>query len=136
MMREDPALIPNAMEELLRYDSSVQMTGRSTSEAVELGGVAIPAGQSVVAFLGAANRDPAVYEEPDRLDITRRDIRPLSFGGGIHHCLGAQLTRIEAQEAFAGLIRRLPGLELPDKERPSWRRSFTLRGLTTLPARW
>lgn len=136
MLKADPGLIPNAMEELLRYDSSVQMTGRSTTEAVELGGVAIPAGQSVVAFLGAANRDPAVYEAPDRLDITRRDIRPLSFGGGIHHCLGAQLTRIEAQEAFAGLIRRLPGLELPEKDAPSWRRSFTLRGLTRLEARW
>ncbi len=136
MMKADPALIPNAMEELLRYDSSVQMTGRSTVEDVELGGVAIPAGHSVVAFLGAANRDPAVYENPDRLDITRQDIRPLSFGGGIHHCLGAQLTRIEAQEAFAGLIRRLPDLELPEKDAPQWRRSFTLRGLTTLPARW
>ena len=136
LLKGDPGLIPNAMEELLRYDSSVQMTGRSTNEAVELGGVAIPAGQSVVAFLGAANRDPAVYEAPDRLDITRRDIRPLSFGGGIHHCLGAQLTRIEAQEAFAGLIRRLPGLDLPEKDSPSWRRSFTLRGLTALPAVW
>jgi cytochrome P450 len=135
-MQGDTSLIPNAVEELLRYDSSVQMTGRTTSEAVELGGVAIPAGQAVVAFLGAANRDPAVYENPDQLDITRRDIRPLSFGGGIHHCLGAQLTRIEAQEAFAGLIRRLPNLELPDKDTPQWRRSFTLRGLTTLPARW
>ena len=136
MLKGDPSLIPNAMEELLRYDSSVQMTGRSTNEAVELGGVEIPAGQSVVAFLGAANRDPAVYEAPDRLDITRRDIKPLSFGGGIHHCLGAQLTRIEAQEAFAGLIRRLPGLELPEKEAPAWRRSFTLRGLTRLKAAW
>ncbi len=135
-MKADPSLIPNAMEELLRYDSSVQMTGRTTSEDVELAGVAIPAGQAVVAFLGAANRDPAVYENPDQLDITRRDIRPLSFGGGIHHCLGAQLTRIEAQEAFAGLIRRLPNLELPDKDTPKWRRSFTLRGLITLPARW
>ena len=135
-MKADPSLIPNAMEELLRYDSSVQMTGRTTSEDVELAGVAIPAGQAVVAFLGAANRDPAVYENPDQLDITRRDIRPLSFGGGIHHCLGAQLTRIEAQEAFAGLIRRLPNLELPDKDTPTWRRSFTLRGLITLPARW
>ncbi len=136
MLQADPSLIPNAMEELLRYDSSVQMTGRSTIEDVEIAGVAIPAGHSVVTFLGAANRDPAVYENPDALDIIRRDIRPLSFGGGIHHCLGAQLTRIEAQEAFAGLLRRLPGLELPEKDTPKWRRSFTLRGLTTLPATW
>jgi len=136
MLRDDPALIPDAVEELLRYDSSVQMTGRTTSAPVEVGGVAIPAGQSVVTFLGAANRDPAAFEEPDRLDITRKGPGAISFGGGIHFCLGAQLSRIEAQEAFAGLLRRLPGLTLPDRERPSWRRSFTLRGLTTLPARW
>ncbi len=136
MMKADPSLIPNAMEELLRYDSSVQLTGRTTNAAVELSGVTIPAGQSVVCFLGAANRDPEVYVEPDRLDITRKEIWPMSFGGGIHHCLGAQLTRIEAQEAFGGLLRRLPGMTLPEKEAPQWRRSFTLRGLTTLPAEW
>lgn len=135
-MKADPSLIPNAMEELLRYDSSVQMTGRSTHENVELAGVAIPEGSQVVCFLGAANRDPAVFAEPDRLDITRPKITPLSFGGGIHFCLGAQLARIEAQEAFAGLVRRLPALDLPERDTPSWRRSFTLRGLTTLPAVW
>ena len=136
MMQADPSLIPNAMEELLRFDSSVQLTGRSTNTEVELAGVKIPAGESVVCFLGAANRDPAVYPDPDKLDITRKDIWPMSFGGGIHHCLGAQLTRIEAQEAFAGLLRRLPGLRLPEKDAPQWRRSFTLRGLTTLLAVW
>ncbi len=135
-MKDNPALIPNAMEELLRYDSSVQMTGRSVLEDVELSGVPLPKGAQVVCFLGAANRDPAAFAEPDTLDITRQKITPLSFGGGIHFCLGAQLTRIEAQEAFAGLIRRLPTLELPDRDTPRWRRSFTLRGLTTLPAVW
>ncbi len=135
-MKDNPALIPNAMEELLRYDSSVQMTGRSVLEDVELSGVALPKGAQVVCFLGAANRDPAAFAEPDKLDITRQKITPLSFGGGIHFCLGAQLTRIEAQEAFAGLIRRLPTLELPERDTPKWRRSFTLRGLTTLPATW
>ena len=135
-MKDNPALIPNAMEELLRYDSSVQMTGRSVLEDVELSGVALPKGAQVVCFLGAANRDPDAFAEPDTLDITRQKITPLSFGGGIHFCLGAQLTRIEAQEAFAGLIRRLPTLELPDRDTPKWRRSFTLRGLTTLPAVW
>ena len=135
-LKSAPSLMPGAIEELLRYDSSVQMTGRSTNEAVEIGGITIPAGQSVVAFLGAANRDPATFTNPDQLDITRTDNRPMSFGGGIHHCLGAQLTRIEAQEAFSGLIRRLPGLTLPDRNAPQWRRSFTLRGLTTLPATW
>jgi len=135
-LKADPGLMPGAIEELLRYDSSVQMTGRSTNAEVEIGGVTIPAGQSVVAFLGAANRDPATFANPDQLDIARTDNRPMSFGGGIHHCLGAQLTRIEAQEAFAGLIRRLPGLALPERDTPQWRRSFTLRGLTTLPATW
>jgi cytochrome P450 len=135
-MKDNPALIPNAMEELLRYDSSVQMTGRSVLEDLELAGVPLPKGAQVVCFLGAANRDPAAFAEPDTLDITRQKITPLSFGGGIHFCLGAQLTRIEAQEAFAGLIRRLPTLELPDRDTPKWRRSFTLRGLTTLPAVW
>jgi len=135
-MKDNPALIPNAMEELLRYDSSVQMTGRSVLEDVELAGVPLPKGAQVVSFLGAANRDPDAFAEPDTLDITRQKITPLSFGGGIHFCLGAQLARIEAQEAFAGLIRRLPTLELPDRDTPKWRRSFTLRGLTTLPAVW
>jgi len=135
-MKDNPALIPNAMEELLRYDSPVQMTGRSVLEDVELAGVPLPKGAQVVSFLGAANRDPDAFAEPDTLDITRQKITPLSFGGGIHFCLGAQLARIEAQEAFAGLIRRLPTLELPDRDTPKWRRSFTLRGLTTLPAVW
>jgi cytochrome P450 len=136
LLKANPGLMPSAIEEQLRYDSSVQLTGRTTSAPVELGGVEIPAGETVTTFLGAANRDPDAHPDPDRLDFTRKGPGALSFGGGIHHCLGAQLSRIEAQEAFAGLIRRLPNLELPEKERPQWRRSFTLRGLTTLPATW
>ncbi len=135
-LRDDPSLIPGAMEELLRYDSSVQMTGRSLHEDAELAGVPIPKGAQVVCFLGAANRDPAAFPDPDRLDVRRQKVTPLSFGGGIHFCLGAQLARIEAQEAFAGLLRRLPTLQLPEKDTPAWRRSFTLRGLTRLPATW
>ena len=135
-LKDEPALIPGAMEELLRYDSSVQMTGRSVLEDVELSGVAVPKGAQIVCFLGAANRDPAAFADPDRLDVRRTKITPLSFGGGIHFCLGAQLARIEAQEAFAGLLRRLPDMTLPEKDTPSWRRSFTLRGLTKLPATW
>ena len=135
-LRDDPALIPGAMEELLRYDSSVQMTGRSVLEDVELSGVAVPKGAQIVCFLGAANRDPEAFPDPDRLDVTRTKITPLSFGGGIHFCLGAQLARIESQEAFAGLLRRMPDMTLPEKDAPSWRRSFTLRGLTRLPAVW
>ncbi len=135
-LKADPSLIPNAMEELLRFDSSVQMTGRVALEALEIGGVKLDKGASIVCFLGAANRDPAIYAEPDKLDVRRQNIRPLSFGGGIHHCLGAQLARIEAHEAFAGLARRLPKLQITELTNPAWRRSFTLRGLTNLPASW
>jgi cytochrome P450 len=135
-LKADPSLIPNAIEELLRFDSSVQMTGRSTIADVEIGGIALPAGESVVQLLGAANRDPAQYALPDRLDVGRENVRPMSFGGGIHHCLGAQLARLEGELVFTALIERFPNLELPEKDRPDWRRSFTLRGLKTLPAVW
>jgi cytochrome P450 len=135
-LRDNPELMPNAIEELLRYDSSVQTTSRTALDDVELGGTMIPKGEAVLCLLGAANRDPAVYPDPDRLDITRPNIRPLSFGGGIHHCLGAQLARIEAEVAIATLLRRLPDLRLDDAERPDWRQTFVLRGLNRLPASW
>ena len=93
-------------------------------------------GQSVLCLLGAANRDPAIYPEPDRLDIRRSDIRPLSFGGGIHYCLGAQLARIEGEIAIATLLRRLPTLRLDDPDHPDWRQIFVLRGLNKSPASW
>jgi cytochrome P450 len=136
LLSENPSLIANAIEEFLRYDSSVQLTGRVALEDVELADVEIGKGEGVLALLGAANRDPAVYPEPDRLDITRRNIRSLSFGGGIHFCLGAQLARIEAEIAIATLLRRLPGLSLDDPDRPDWRQTFVLRGLKKLPASW
>jgi cytochrome P450 len=135
-IKKDPSLIPNMIEELLRYDSSVQLTGRVTNADVEVGGVTIPAKESVVILLGAANRDPAQYADPDRLDVARQNVRPLSFGGGIHFCLGAQLARLEGELVFAALVKRMPNLELPEKDKPAWRRSFTLRGLTKLPAVW
>ena len=135
-LKADPSLVPNAVEELLRYDSSVQITGRVTNAEVEIGGITLGANQSVVILLGAANRDPAQYSDPDRLDVGRPNIRPLSFGGGIHHCLGAQLARLEAELVFAALIERIPKLELPEKDLPEWRLSFALRGLTRLPAVW
>jgi len=90
----------------------------------------------VICLLGSANRDPSVYAAPDRLDIKRADVRPLSFGGGIHYCLGAQLARIEGEIAIATLLRRLPDLQLDDAEHPDWRQTFVLRGLNTLPASW
>ncbi|MBV8190509.1 MAG: cytochrome P450 [Alphaproteobacteria bacterium] len=135
-LKADPSLVPNAVEELLRYDSSVQLTGRVTNAEVEIGGVKIEPKESVIILLGAANRDPAQYPDPDRLDVGRANIRPLSFGGGIHHCLGAQLARLEAELVFTALIERLPNIELPYKDSPAWRRSFTLRGLSKLPAVW
>ncbi|MFZ2159836.1 MAG: cytochrome P450 [Bradyrhizobium sp.] len=138
LLKANPELITNAIEEFLRYDSSVQMSGRVALEDIEdLGGKKIPKGESVLCLLGSANRDPAVYpDRPDRLDITRPKIRPLSFGGGIHLCLGAQLARIEAEVAIATLLRRLPDLRLDDAENPEWRPTFVLRGLKRLPASW
>lgn len=135
-LRTDPSLIPAAVEELTRYDSAVQMTGRVTTEAVELGGVAIPANESVLALLGAANRDPAQYRDPDRLDVGRQNVRPLSFGGGIHHCLGAQLARHEIELAITALVERFPNLTLPEIDTVEWKQSFTLRGPRTLRAVW
>src|SRR5262245_5317593 len=136
LLKENPTLTANAVEELLRYDSSVQLTGRVSLEAVSVGGVDVAKGESVLCLLGAANRDPAVYPDPDRLDITRSNIRPMSFGGGIHFCLGAQLARIEGEIAIATLLRRLPNLRLDDVEHPDWRQTFVLRGLNRLPASW
>src|SRR4051794_37619843 len=138
LLKANPELISNAIEEFLRYDSSVQLTGRVALEDIDdLGGKKIPKGESVLCLLGSANRDPAVYpDRPDRLDITRANVRPLSFGGGIHFCLGAQLARIEAEVAIATLLRRLPNLKLDDAENPEWRPTFVLRGLKRLPASW
>jgi cytochrome P450 len=138
LLKSNPSLMPNAVEEFLRYDSSVQLTGRVALEDIDdLGGKKIPKGETVLCLLGSANRDPAAYpDHPDRLDITRPHVRPLSFGGGIHHCLGAQLARIEAEIAISTLLRRLPDLRLDDAVDPEWRPTFVLRGLKRLPASW
>ncbi|MBX9649625.1 MAG: cytochrome P450 [Xanthobacteraceae bacterium] len=138
LLKARPELITNAIEEFLRYDSSVQLTGRVALEDIEdLGGKRIPKGESVLCLLGSANHDPAVYpDRPEQLDITRPNVRPLSFGGGIHFCLGAQLARIEAEVAISTLLRRLPDLRLDDAVNPEWRPTFVLRGLKRLPASW
>jgi hypothetical protein len=137
LLTSDPWRAANAVDELLRYDSSVQVTSRTTLEDVDdIGGIPLAKGQSVLCLLGAANRDPAIYPNPDRLDITRTNIRPLSFGGGIHYCLGAQLARIECEIAIGTLLRRLPNLRLDDADHPDWRQTFVLRGLNKLPASW
>ena len=131
-LRENSGLIHGAVEELLRYDGPVQRTARIPSEDVTIGGRTIPKGEMVMPFTGAANRDPAQFADPDRLDITRPDNRHVAFGLGIHFCLGAPLARVEGQIAVGTLVKRLPKLALAT-DNPEYRLSLTLRGLTTLP---
>ena len=131
-LREEPALAPSAVEELLRYDGPVQRTARITTTEVEIGGRTIDKGAMVVAVIGAANRDPGQFSDPDRLDVGRADNRHIAFGFGIHFCLGAPLARLEGQVALGTLARRLPKLALATGA-PAWRESQVLRGLKTLP---
>jgi cytochrome P450 len=130
-LREDPALVPTAVEELLRYDSPVQFTTRVLKEDLELGGKQLRAGQTVLLLLGAANRDPAQFPDPDRLNVGRADNKHLAFGLGSHFCLGAPLARLEGRIVFETLLRRLPGLRLVDPA-PVYRQNFNLRGLEAL----
>ena len=132
MLREDPALIQTGIEELLRFDGPVQRTGRMVTTEVEIGGKLIPKDSVVVSVIGAANRDPKQFADPDRLDVTRKDNRHIAFGFGIHFCLGAPLARLEGQIALGTLLRRMPKLALAS-ETPEWRESSTLRGLKSLP---
>lgn len=136
LLRARPELFAPAADEFLRYDSSVQLSARTAFEPIELGGLEIPAGDEVLTLLGAANRDPEQFDDPDRLDVTRQNIKPASFGGGIHYCLGAQLARLETAEALRVLLERLPQLELDAIDAPEWKPTITLRGLQSLPARW
>jgi hypothetical protein len=131
-LEADPTLLPAAVEELLRYDGPVQRTGRMAAVDAEIAGVPIPAGALVLGLVGAANRDPAHFAEPDRLDLKRDEPGHLAFGAGIHYCLGASLARLEAQVAIGAILRRFPALTLA-VERPIWRPSSTLRGLESLP---
>lgn len=132
-LRANPGLIQSAVEELLRFDGPVQRTGRTVaSGAVELTGATIPEGAPVVAFLAAANRDPAQFPDPDRLDVARTDNQHLAFGAGIHYCVGASLARVEAQIAIDTLLRRFPTLTLQEQA-PTWRETAIIRGLTSLP---
>src|SRR5438445_175523 len=131
-LQQDPTLIGSAIEELLRYDGPVQRTARIPSEDVTIGGRTIARGEMVMPFIGAADRDPVQFPEPDRLDIGRADNRHIAFGWGIHFCLGAPLARIEGQIAINTLLRRLPKLALAT-DHPEYRQSLTLRGLKALP---
>jgi len=135
LLQANPELIDNAVDELLRFDSPVQRTFRMAEHDVELGGVRIARGANVFALLGAANRDPRHFSDPDRLDVRRRNAHQhLSFGGGIHYCVGAPLARLEAQVAMGTLLRREPRLELAEHA-PPWRPGFIFRGLQRLPLR-
>jgi cytochrome P450 len=136
-LQADPSLIQNGVEELLRYDSPVQLTGRSALEDAEVLGQNIAQGEQIITLLGAANRDPAAYEgDPEALDVARPGVRAISFGGGIHHCLGAQLARIEGEIAFRRLFERLPSLRVVDPVNVEWKSTITLRGLVSLPVTW
>jgi cytochrome P450 len=134
-LRENPGLIGSAVEELLRYDGPVQRTARIPSADITIAGRTIGKGEMVMPFIGAADRDPAQFPAPDRLDITRADNRHVAFGWGIHFCLGAPLARVEGQIAINTLVQRLPKLSLAT-DRPEYRQSLTLRGLSSLPVRF
>jgi hypothetical protein len=131
-LRENPSHIPTAVEELLRYESPSQHTARLAPDDVQLGGKLIRKRQAVIAVMGAANRDPERFPDPDRLDITRQDNRHLAFGWAAHFCFGAALARIEGQVVFETMLRRLPHLQLVPGSQ-TWRTNLGLRGLVALP---
>jgi len=135
-LRTDPSLVPNAVEELLRYDGTVQMTGRTAKVDVEIDGHAIQAGEICILLVGSANRDPERFTDPERVDVTRTDIKHLAFGAGAHYCLGAPLARVEAQIAFTELFRRLPATLHLAVDEPEWRDNIVLRGLKSLLLAW
>ena len=130
-LREDPGLYDNIADELLRYDGTVQMIARYTNAEVEIGDTTIPAGESVMALLGAANRDPAEFPDPDRINVRRGRFRPMSLGGGIHFCLGASLARAEIEITFRSILDRFGSIELAG-DPPEFRDRLTLRGLVKL----
>jgi len=131
-LRSDPSLTPSAVEELLRYESPSQHTARMAPTDRELGGRAIRKRQAVIAVMGAANRDPERFPDPDRLDLSRQPNRHVAFGWAAHFCFGAPLARIEGQIAFDTLLRRLPELRL-ESGPLEWRENLGLRGLRSLP---
>jgi cytochrome P450 len=129
---DDPARVPHAVEELLRYDCSVQISVRKATADFEAGGSAVRQGQLLYLIWGAANRDPAQFPDPDRLDVARPEIKHVAFGAGIHYCLGASLARLEGQIVFDRLARRFPRMRLAT-ERLEYRNNHNLRGLKSLP---
>ncbi len=132
-LRADHALLPTAVEELMRWDTPLQVFERWVLEDVTIGGVDVPRGAELGLLFGSANRDPEVFADPDRLDVGRSSGTHLSFGAGVHFCLGAPLARLELQTSFGTVLRRLPQLELV--EEPAWRPGYVIRGLEELRVR-
>lgn len=130
-LRDNPTTMPNAVSELLRYESPVQSTGRLVKEDVEIGGKHIEAGQAVIPILGAANHDPEAFADPDTCNLRRQENKLLSFGHGIHFCLGAPLAKVEAEVAFSTLLHRFDKLQLLT-EKPEWEPGIVFRGLREL----
>lgn len=130
-LRADPGLVPTALEELIRYDAPLQLFERTATADTRVEDVIVQAGTKIAALLGAANRDPAVFADADRLDITRPTNPHLGFGAGIHFCVGAPLARVELQTALATLLSRFPRLALA--EQPQRRPEFVIRGVRSLP---
>jgi cytochrome P450 len=135
-LRDDRSLMKTAVEELLRWDSPVQIDGRLLFDDVELHGEPIAGGEQLVTLLGAANRDPRMFDDPERFDVGRVGPAPMSFGAGIHFCLGAALARAEGHVVFDRLLDRFPVIEPAwGDTRPTYRDTIVLHGLESLPAR-
>ena len=133
-LKRNPAMLPRAIEEMLRYDGPVQSTVRFTKEPVQLGGAEIPSGAFALMIVAAADRDPAQFKEPEKFDITRDPNDHVAFGEGIHFCIGAPLARMEARIAFEAMLERFPRLRLKDLAmKPVYKGSYFLRGLESLP---
>ena len=131
-LRDNPDMIRSAVEELLRYESPVQFTARVLKEDMEVCGQPIRKGWTMLCMLGAANRDPKQFKEPNRLDLKRLNNQHLAFSAGLHFCIGAQLARLEGQVALLNLVQRYPNMKLA-VPRPEWASTFGFRGLTSLP---
>lgn len=135
LLKSDPSLIVRATEELLRYDSPVKRAPRIVAEDVEIRGKTLRKSERALIVLSSANRDPRPFTDPDKLDITRYPNPHVAFGGGVHHCLGANLARLEGQEAINALIQRLPPVRL-ETEQLEYQPLLNLRALKSLPVSW
>ncbi|WLQ42234.1 cytochrome P450 [Streptomyces laculatispora] len=129
-LRADHGLLPSAIEELMRYDTPLQMFERWVLDDIEIGGTVIPRGSEVALLFGSANRDPARFPDPDTLDLSRQENPHITFGAGIHFCLGAPLARVELAASFGELLRRAPGMRLVAE--PEWNPGYVIRGVKEL----